>query len=68
MFGQQPNIKAKTLTYLEDTLNGEALACKKCESYATQFTDQTLVNMSNTLAAHHKDRYNALLNYLSSHQ
>jgi hypothetical protein len=33
MFGQQPKITSKSLSYLEDTLEHEALAYKKCMQF-----------------------------------
>ncbi len=68
MYGQQPQLESKNLSYLEDGLNYEALAVKKCVQYANQFQDQTLKNLANQLAQHHRQHYDSLLGYLQSHQ
>ena len=67
-FGQQPQIEAKNLSYLEDTMNIEALACKKCEQYQTMLTDPTQKNMAQQLAQHHRQHFDSLFNYLQSHK
>jgi hypothetical protein len=64
----QPQIDAKNLSYLEDTLTYEALACKKCAQYETMLTDPAQKNMAHQLAQHHRQHFDALYNYLQSHQ
>ena len=65
---QQPQIDAKNLAYLDDTMNYEALACKKCEQYETMLTDPQQKNFVHQLAQHHKQHFDTLFNYLQSHQ
>jgi len=67
MFGQQPRLDSKNLSYLEDTMSREALEFKKCKTYANQFTDQVLTDMANQMADHHAGQYSALLGYLNAH-
>ena len=64
----QPQIESKNLTILEDQMNHEALAYKKCETYAGYFTDPALKSTAQKLAQHHKSNFNNLLSYLDSHQ
>lgn len=64
---QQPQIDAKNLSYLEDTMNYEALACKKCEHYETMLTDPAQKNMVHQLAQHHRQHFDSLFAYLQSH-
>ena len=68
MIGQKPKLDEKNLLYLEDTLNYEYLAGKKCDAYAMQFTDQNCKTLSQQLSQHHKKRFDALYDYLNSHQ
>ncbi|MGI5878527.1 MAG: hypothetical protein ACOX7W_07965 [Christensenellales bacterium] len=68
MYGQQPQLDSKNLSYLEDSMSYEALAVKKCQQYATQFQDPVLKDMASQLAQHHRQHYDTLLNYLQSHQ
>ncbi len=63
----QAQIDLKNLTFLEDTMNLEALACKKCETYAQAFTDPNCKTLANQLSQHHRQRFDALYNYLKSH-
>lgn len=65
---QQPQIEAKNLAYLEDTMNYEALACKKLEQYETMLNDPAQKNMAHALAQHHREHFDALFNYLQSHK
>jgi hypothetical protein len=64
---EQSQIDSKNLSYLEDSLNLESLICKKCETYASQFTDSGCRQLSQTLAQHHRQRFDALYNYLKTH-
>ena len=64
----QPQIESKNLTILEDQMNHEALAYKKCEAYAGYFTDEALKGTAQKLAQHHKSNFENLLTYLNSHQ
>ncbi len=62
----QCKLDSKTLTLLQDQMEHEAVACKKLETYAAQFSDQTLAGHANTLACHHREHFNKLLGYLNS--
>lgn len=64
---QPKTLTSKELAVLEDQLGQEALACKKCESYAQHFTEPALKNFSSQLAQHHRQRYGNLMRYLNSH-
>lgn len=66
-YSQKPQIDAKNLSYLEDTLSYEALACKKFTQYETMLTDPAQKNMVHQLAQHHRQHFDALYNYLQSH-
>jgi len=68
MIGQKPKLDEKNLLYLEDTLNYEYLASKKCDAYSLQFNDQNCKNLAQQLSQHHKQRFDSLLDYLNSHQ
>ena len=67
MQNQSTNIQAKSLTILGDQMQHEYLACKKAEFYATQFGDSQLKAIADQLAGDHRQRFNRLYNYLSSH-
>lgn len=69
MTQQQGNMKIdeKNLAYLEDTLNIEALACKKCDMYSQSIQDPNCKNLMTQLAQHHRQRFDALVGYLNSH-
>ena len=58
-------LDSKTLTLLQDQMEHEAVACKKLEAYAAQFSDQALSGHASTLADHHRDHFGALMNYLN---
>ena len=60
-------IKAKSLTILEDQLQSEFLACKKAQEYAASFENPALKNLANTVAQHHRERFDRLFDYLNSH-
>ncbi len=68
MIGQKPKIDEKNLLYLQDTMSHEWLASKKCDAYAMQFTDDNCKQLSQQLSQHHKQRFDALYDYLSNHQ
>lgn len=65
---QSKEIEAKNLDILQDQMHHEALAYKKCSIYAGYFTEQPLKDMANSAAQHHKQHFDALQNYLNSHQ
>lgn len=60
-------LMGKDLTILEDQLDHEMLAYKKCVSYGTQLKDVQLQSFAYSLAEQHKQHYGSLLNYLNSH-
>lgn len=62
----QCSMDTKTLSLLKDQMEHEAVACKKMEAYAAQFSDQTLAGHANNLACHHRDHFDALFNYLNN--
>lgn len=63
----QGNIKAKSLTILEDQMKHEFLSFKKAEHHAETFQDQTLKTMALDIAQCHRQRFNRLFDYLNSH-
>lgn len=63
-----PSMTTKELHMFEDQLTSESLAVKKCRQYQSMFTDPVLQNVCNGLASHHQQRFQALLQYLNSHQ
>lgn len=67
-FSDQPRMEAKNLTYLEDALNYEALACKKCEQYESMLIDPAQKNMVHQIAQHHRQHFDTLFSYLQSHK
>ena len=60
-------IQTKCLTIIEDQLQHEFLACKKAQEYAASFSNPDLKNLANTVAQHHRERFDRLFNYLNSH-
>lgn len=68
MFGQKPKMSTKSLEYLEDVLEHEALLYRKYMQCAGEFQDQNLITMAQQAANHHKQRFDGLYNYLQSHQ
>ena len=60
-------IQTKSLTILEDQLQHEFLACKKAREYALSFSNPDLKNLANTVAQHHRERFDRLFDYLNSH-
>lgn len=63
-----PKMTAKNLTEISELLEFEDLSYKKCKSYSMQCTDPTLKSKMDTFATNHKKRFNALLDYLNSHE
>lgn len=61
-------IESKNLDILKDQMNHEAIAYKKCSIYSEYFMDQTLRNLANTAAQHHKQHFDSLLSYLNCHE
>ncbi len=61
-------LSSKDLSILEDQMNHEALANQKAAAYAESIQDPQLKTLANTLAAHHKHRYETMFNYLNSQQ
>lgn len=64
---QNNTIAAKHLIILGDQLQSEYIACKKAETYASQFSDGQLKAIAEQLAADHRMRFDRLFNYLASH-
>ena len=46
----------------------EALAYKKCKLYGDSLQEQPLRDMAHNFAQHHKQHFDALQNYLNTHQ
>ena len=63
----QGNIKAKSLTILEDQMTHEYLSWKKAEHYAETFQNSTLKTMASDISQCHRQRFNRLFDYLNSH-
>lgn len=63
-----PKIDSKNLDIIKDQMYHEALAYKKCKVYADSLSEQPLKDMANNFAQHHKQHFDALQNYLNSHQ
>ena len=61
-------IDTKNLDIIKDQMQHEALAYKKCTIYSEIFNEQPLKDMANCFAQHHKQHFDALQNYLNSHQ
>lgn len=64
----QNALSSKDLSILEDQLSHEALANQKAAAYAESMQDPQLKALANTLAAHHKCRYETMYNYLNGQQ
>ena len=58
----------KNLGISEDQMHHEALAYKKCTLYSEYFQDQTLKNLANCAAQHHRQHFDALQSYLNCHK
>ena len=61
-------VTTKNLEYLEEMMRQEALACKKCTQYSQLFQDRQLQDLCGQLKAHHKQRFDALYQFLDSHK
>ena len=61
-------VDAKDLSVVQDQMYSEALAYTKCTVYSGYFNDQSLKNMANAAAQHHKQHFDALQGYLESRQ
>ena len=64
----QTGLTSKDLGILEDQLGHEAMANHKAAAYVESLQDPQLKALANTLAAHHKKRYESLFNYLNGQQ
>lgn len=62
-----PQIESKNLGLIQDQMYHEALAAKKLQSYATQFSDAQLKQFAQDLSQHHRAHFNSLHQYLSTH-
>lgn len=58
------NLTSKDLGTIEDQLNHEALANQKAAAYAATIQDPQLKALAQQLASRHKQRYDALFNFL----
>ena len=62
------SIDAKNLDIIKDQMYHEALAYKKCRIYSELLDEQPLKDMACSFAQHHRQHFDALQNYLDSHQ
>lgn len=62
------SIQTKSLTILEDQMQHEFLACKKAEHYAQTFENPSLKSLASSMAQHHRERFDRLLDYLNNHE
>jgi len=63
-----PEVNAKDLTILEDQMNAEAMAYRKCTIYSGYFKDAVLSDLAMAAAQHHQQHFNALEIYLNNHR
>jgi hypothetical protein len=63
-----PQVTAKNLAILSDTLNYEALMVHKFAQAAQSVQDPAVQSQLNSASELHRQHYNTLLNYLNSHQ
>lgn len=61
----QSQISSKTLEVVQELLNAEALACRKCQVYSGYFADQELQTLVGSMSQRHSQRFNALTQYLN---
>lgn len=59
------SITTKDLSVLQDQLDAEYRANRKAAIYAQTMTDPQLKGLANTLAQHHKARFDAMFSYLN---
>lgn len=64
----QSMMDTKNLGIIQDQMHHEALAYKKSRIYSEILSEQPLKDMANRFAQHHKQHFDALQNYLDSHQ
>jgi len=62
------SIDAKNLDIVKDQMFHEALAYKKCSIYSDIFDEPALKSMAGGFAQHHRQHFDALQNYLDTHQ
>lgn len=67
MQNQNSMIQAKSLTILEDQMQHEYVASKKCDYYAANLSDPQLQAVVTQIANAHRQRFNKLFEYLNSH-
>jgi hypothetical protein len=63
-----PKLTSKNLQELSELLDSEDLAYKKCLFYSVQAQDPTLRSKLGAFANRHRQRYEALFDYLNSHE
>jgi hypothetical protein len=61
-------LTSKNLQEITELLDSEDLAYKKCLFYTAQASDTTLKAKLGTYANNHRQRFEALLKYLNSHE
>lgn len=63
-----PELTTKDIAILEDQLNYEALANKKCRAALSGINDENTRTSIEQIAQHHKQHFDELLSYLKSHK
>ncbi|MBR6186239.1 MAG: hypothetical protein IKQ41_08245 [Clostridia bacterium] len=61
-------LTSKDLSVLEDQLTHMAMSCKVAQHHAEAFQNPQLKQVASTVAQHHRQHYDALLNYLNGCQ
>ncbi|MDR1598811.1 MAG: hypothetical protein LBS11_02895 [Oscillospiraceae bacterium] len=57
-------LTSKDLSVLQDQMDAEYRANRKASTYAKTLQDPALQGIANTLAQHHRARFDALYNFL----
>ena len=63
-----PQVDTRDLSILEDQMNAEAMAFRKCTIYSSYFQDPVLSGLAMAAAQHHKQHFSDLETYLNSHR
>jgi len=69
MAAQSSNgLTTKDLSVLQEQMDAEYRANRKASSYAQSISDPSLQGLASQLAQHHKQRFDAMYNFLNSQQ
>ncbi|GHV28438.1 hypothetical protein FACS18948_7240 [Clostridia bacterium] len=60
------NITSKELTVIQEQMDAEFRANRKAAAYARSLSDPQLAGFANTLAQHHKARFDALYSFIAN--